>query len=1010
MKHRCDDRSLARSILLRLTLLVVVALAAASPAGAGDALKGVALVIGNGDYENLPKLANPPNDAEAIGKLFDRLGFETEATGDRNLKRLKRDLEDFVEDAEGADVAVLYYSGHGIEAGGENFLVPVDADLSSLDDAGEKLVPLNAVVARLQKTVPVVIVLLDACRTDPFPPGSAVRLSADAAPVEVSASGLGEARGVVPLAAVTDDGRDNLGTVIGFSAAPGRAALDGEPGGNSPYSAAVLKHLDAMSGEEFGTVMRMVAEEVYLKTGGRQRPWVNESLRRLLYFGKAVPAAAGEEGDILRERRDLLLTIADLPDADRRQIETVAGDAGVPMDALYGMLKALGADTPKDPAELEKLLRTQTERLKAMMADQTALSNADPEIQRLSKLADEAIGEGALKTAIALNERAKARLEELASTLDKAEADLKARRIEAAEVYARSARAYELSFDYAKAAEDYGQAFGQVERWDDRLALKYRHAQMKALTDFGDYKGDNDALLEAVAVGRSALELAGRLPDRDGWARTQNGLANALWTLGRRRGDAALLEETVAAYRAVLEVTMRDRAPLDWAAAQNNLGVALATLGGWESGTARLDEAVTAYRAALEERTRERVPLDWAMTESNLASALQSLAGREEGTERLKEAIAVYRAILEERTRERAPLDWAATQNNLGNALELLAEREGGTDVLEESIAAFRAALEEWTRERVPLQWASAQNNLGNSLWALGIWRNDPQLTEESVTAYRAALEERTRERTPLDWASTQHNLGISLMTLAGDEADAAHAREAVAAFRDALAERTRERTPLDWAATQSNLGMALNLLGQLSEGEARLRNWREAIEAWQSTALVWTRQAEPLRWAKLQNRIAERFVAIGSLSEGPARTAALKDAIAASRATQLVWTKEAYPLDWALQQNSIGYRLVQIGEAENDPARFEEAVPILRAALEVQSGRDEETAAYTSDSLCLALLELGRGRSDGGMLREARQLCLTAIEGEKAVGNEAALAETTATLARVEAALAEIR
>ncbi|MBA1141688.1 hypothetical protein [Mesorhizobium neociceri] len=100
--------------------------------------------------------------------------------------------------------------------------------------------------------------------------------------------------------------------------------------------------------------MRMIGEEVYLKTNGQQRPWVNESLRRLLYFGTPAEQPKGEEGDILRERRQLLLTISTLPDPERRQIETISRDGGVPMDALYAMLKALGVDIPKDPAELDK--------------------------------------------------------------------------------------------------------------------------------------------------------------------------------------------------------------------------------------------------------------------------------------------------------------------------------------------------------------------------------------------------------------------------------------------------------------------------------------------------------------------------------------------------------------------------------------------------------------------------------------------------------------------------------
>ena len=138
----------ARGIGLKEALFALLALAIVLFAGFAQAegdkqLRGVALVIGESDYENIPKLTNPEHDARAIEEMLDSLGFETDVSNDRDARKLKRDLEGFVEDAEGADVAVIYYSGHGIEAGGENFLVPVDADVSSLDDAGEKLVPLS---------------------------------------------------------------------------------------------------------------------------------------------------------------------------------------------------------------------------------------------------------------------------------------------------------------------------------------------------------------------------------------------------------------------------------------------------------------------------------------------------------------------------------------------------------------------------------------------------------------------------------------------------------------------------------------------------------------------------------------------------------------------------------------------------------------------------------------------------------------------------------------------------
>ena len=329
-------------------------------AEAGKELRGVALVIGQSDYENIPKLTNPEHDARAIEEMLDGLGFETDVSNDRDARKLRRDLEGFVEDAEGADVAIIYYSGHGIEAGGENFLVPVDADVGSLEDAGEKLVPLSQILAELKKSVPVTIVLLDACRNDPFPPGSVLKLSPDDEGKPITAGGLGETRGVVAL---KDPGSstgadDSLGQVIGFAAEPGKVALDGDAGGNSPYAAAILRHLGAMQGQEFGIVLRMIGEEVYLKTSGQQRPWVNESLRRLLYFGGSVDQPTGEEGEILSERRQLLLTIADLPGAERGQIETIARDGGVPMDALYGMLRCSAPKSPRPGRARQAAART----------------------------------------------------------------------------------------------------------------------------------------------------------------------------------------------------------------------------------------------------------------------------------------------------------------------------------------------------------------------------------------------------------------------------------------------------------------------------------------------------------------------------------------------------------------------------------------------------------------------------------------------------------------------------
>src|SRR3954464_15216605 len=125
-------------------------------------LKGVALVIGESDYGTLNKLDNPKRDARAMDDMLDSLGFSVDRVLDGDAKKLRAEIADFIVEAKDADVALVYYSGHGIEAGGTDYLVPIDTDLKTPQSAGESLVPVSDLLNELAKTVPVTIVLLDA--------------------------------------------------------------------------------------------------------------------------------------------------------------------------------------------------------------------------------------------------------------------------------------------------------------------------------------------------------------------------------------------------------------------------------------------------------------------------------------------------------------------------------------------------------------------------------------------------------------------------------------------------------------------------------------------------------------------------------------------------------------------------------------------------------------------------------------------------------------------------------
>jgi uncharacterized caspase-like protein len=1063
-----------------------------------QALKGVALAIGQSDYETISDLDNTQRDAKGVEDLLDRLGFETDAATDRDARQLRRDLEGFVEDAEKADVAVLYYAGHAVEIGGESFLVPVDIDTSSPESLAQGLVPLSATVEALRRTSKLVIVLLDACRDNPLPPGTTVRLQPGGEAEDVTIVGTGT-RGIRLLSQQSDAASANLGMVIGFAAEPGKVALDGDAGGNSPYAAALLRHLSAMAGEEFGTVMRMIAREVYLKTDGKQRPWVNESLQQLLYFGEPASDPTGDEGDMLKERRQLLLTIDDLPDFRREQVERVASQGGVPMDAVYGMLRAMGSEIPEDPSKLEELLRLEAERFAKILAEREAINSPDPEIVRLTALADAAEREGLLAKADEMRERAKTRVRELRPTREAQREALDQRDAEDAAVFARSAETKSANFQHLAAAQDFAEAFQIVERSDETLALQYKRAEMVALTDHGNFRGDNAALERAIAAGMRALEFVsreavpldwamtqnslgnalqtlgerenaterleqavaayrnallertrGRVPrdwaqtqnnignallslgERESrterleqaidayraalleltservplqWATTQNNLGNALWTLGKRESGTARLEEAVAAYRSALQERTRERVPLDWAQTQNNIGTGLLTLGMRESGTERLEQAVDAYRAALLELTRERLPLLWATTQNNIGNALSTLGWRESDTARLEEAVAAYRFALQERTRERVPLDWAQTQNNLGNALLIIGERESGTARLEQAVDAYGASLLELTRERVPLQWATTQNNLGNALWTLGERESGTERLKQAVEAYRGALLERTRDRVPLDWAATKNNLGNALWTLGGRESGTERLERAVDAYRDALLERTRGRVPLDWAQTQNNLGNVLRTLGGRESGTERLV---QAVDAYRAALQVYTRSAMLGSWLDVQYRMGFTLSALADRVDGHHFVSYLEEAIGAHREVQLLVRRDKQPAFWAELQNSIGYWLVLIGEREDNPARFDEAAPILREAMAVQKELGSASAHHTADSLCRALLNIGKPRRDRAVLLEARDLCESSHAVLSAAGDPATK-EVRANLARVNAALSAL-
>ncbi|MGI9382581.1 MAG: caspase family protein, partial [Methyloligellaceae bacterium] len=149
-----------------ICLLFLVALARTSPALAE---KRAALVIGNSAYEHAQRLPNPANDALAVAATLRSIGFrDVEVAIDQNIDDLRRSIRKFGEKAASVDVALVYYAGHGMELGGQNYLLPVDARLKSDRDLDFEALTLGLVLRAIEPVKRMRIVILDACRNNPF--------------------------------------------------------------------------------------------------------------------------------------------------------------------------------------------------------------------------------------------------------------------------------------------------------------------------------------------------------------------------------------------------------------------------------------------------------------------------------------------------------------------------------------------------------------------------------------------------------------------------------------------------------------------------------------------------------------------------------------------------------------------------------------------------------------------------------------------------------------------------
>ncbi len=255
-------------------------------ANAAKADRRVAFVVGNGAYKNVAQLPNPPIDAKAMAAVLRNVGFDVVEGTNLTRDTMTEKLLDFGKKAQGADVAVFFYAGHGIAISGTNYLLPVDADIKSeMDVKLGAAINIDLTLDQTMSDAKVKLVFLDACRDNPF----AAKIKSNSATRSVSVqSGLAEMK-------------SGEGTLIAFATGPGQTALDGQEGTNSPFTRALIAHITT-PGVEIQQAMTEVRAQVNEETNKGQLPWGHTNLIGSVYLNPAATPAAAAAPPLPRPR------------------------------------------------------------------------------------------------------------------------------------------------------------------------------------------------------------------------------------------------------------------------------------------------------------------------------------------------------------------------------------------------------------------------------------------------------------------------------------------------------------------------------------------------------------------------------------------------------------------------------------------------------------------------------------------------------------------------------------
>ncbi len=349
-----------------LVLAICAACLFGQPASAD---KRVALVIGNSAYKNVSWLANPVSDSDAISATFRSAGFDVvELRHDLKVTEMRRALRDFSDSVLNADVAIIYFAGHGIEIDGTNYVIPVDALLERDIDAFDEAIPLDRLLAVIESAKQLRLVILDACRDNPF---------------NKTMKRTGGSRAVSRGLARVEPASPN--TLIAFAAKAGSTASDGD-GNNSPFTAALVKYLPR-PGLDLRKALGFARDEVLKATNNRQEPFIYGSLGgNDLALVPASPAASSPPAT----------TPADPGAAIRRDYELAERVGTKPAWDSFISNYPSGFYTDLAKAQRDKLAAeaarvAATEQAKAALEQQKRLANEGAKATEQAKAAAQAL-------------------------------------------------------------------------------------------------------------------------------------------------------------------------------------------------------------------------------------------------------------------------------------------------------------------------------------------------------------------------------------------------------------------------------------------------------------------------------------------------------------------------------------------------------------------------------------------------------------------------------------------